>query len=126
MPTLRSLLDRFHPDGRSTGHGRAGATRAAEPAATGPPVSSAVSSAAPERHDTAHDTAKVAVIGESGKVLDFGLPGAIVLPAEEPEAVLAAWQSLGDDVAVVVLTSRAAQSLAGLTASWPLTAVMPP
>lgn len=70
--------------------------------------------------------AKIAVIGESGKVLEFGLPGAIVLPAEEPEAVLAAWRSLGEDVAVVVLTSRAARTLAGRIASWPLTAVMPP
>jgi vacuolar-type H+-ATPase subunit F/Vma7 len=70
--------------------------------------------------------ARIAVIGERGKVLEFGLPGAIVLPAEGPEAVLAAWQSLGEDVAVVVLTSRAARTLAGRTASWPLTAVMPP
>lgn len=70
--------------------------------------------------------AKIAVIGESAKVLDFDLAGAIVLPAEEPEAVLAAWRSLGADVAVVVLTSRAARTLAGRTASWPLTAVMPP
>jgi vacuolar-type H+-ATPase subunit F/Vma7 len=70
--------------------------------------------------------AKVALIGESGKVLHFGLAGAIIMPAEEPEAVLAAWRSLGEDVAVVVLTSRAARTLAGRTASWPLTAVMPP
>lgn len=70
--------------------------------------------------------ARIAVIGERGKVLEFGLPGAIVLPAEGPEAVLAAWRSLGEDVAVVVLTSRAARTLAGRTASWPLTAVMPP
>jgi vacuolar-type H+-ATPase subunit F/Vma7 len=69
---------------------------------------------------------KIAIIGEEAKVLGFGLAGAIVLPAEEPEAVLAAWRSLGDDVAIVVLTSRAARTLAGLTASWPLTAVMPP
>jgi vacuolar-type H+-ATPase subunit F/Vma7 len=72
------------------------------------------------------DMAKIAVIGEGVKVLGFGLPGAIVLPAEGPEAVLAAWLSLGEDVAVVVLTSRAARTLAGRTASWPLTAVMPP
>lgn len=97
MPTLRDLLDRFHSDAR---------TRGPEPAL-------------PAR-------ARVAVIGESGKVLEFGLAGAIVLPAEEPEAVLAAWRSLGEDVAVVVLTSRAARTLAGRTASWPLTAVMPP
>jgi vacuolar-type H+-ATPase subunit F/Vma7 len=72
------------------------------------------------------EMAKIAIIGESGKVLGLRLPGAIVIPAEEPEAVLAAWRSLGEDVAVVVLTSRAARSLAGRTASWPLTAVMPP
>jgi vacuolar-type H+-ATPase subunit F/Vma7 len=72
------------------------------------------------------DAAKIAVIGESGKVSRFGLAGAIVLPAEGPEAVLAAWHSLDADVAVVVLTSRAARTLAGRTASWPLTAVMPP
>jgi hypothetical protein len=72
------------------------------------------------------DMTKIAVIGESGKVLGFGLAGAIILPAEGPEAVLAAWRSLGEDVAVVVLTSRAARTLAGRTASWPLTAVMPP
>jgi vacuolar-type H+-ATPase subunit F/Vma7 len=70
--------------------------------------------------------AKIAIIGESGKILGFGLAEAIVLPAEDPEAVLAAWRSLGDDVAVVVLTSRAARCLAGRTPSWPLTAVMPP
>jgi predicted RNA-binding protein (virulence factor B family) len=105
MRTLRDLLGRIHPDGRTTGPAHS-ATVALRPAA-----------------DT---LAKIAVIGEEGKVLGFGLPGAIVLPAEEPEAVLAAWHSLGEDVAVVVLTSRAARTLAGRTASWPLTAVMPP
>jgi hypothetical protein len=119
MPTLRDRSDRFHPDHRNTRPGPAGIVSAPEPAAVDDPPSAP---SAPERRAMA----KIAVIGESGKVLEFGLPGAIVLPAEEPEAVLAAWQSLGDDVAVVVLTSRAARTLAGRTASWPLTAVMPP
>ncbi|GAB3966051.1 V-type ATP synthase subunit F [Actinoallomurus sp. NPDC050550] len=70
--------------------------------------------------------AKIAIIGEGTKVTRFGLTGAIVLPAEEPEAVRAAWRSLGTDVAIVVLTSRAARSLDGETSSWPLTVVMPP
>jgi hypothetical protein len=54
------------------------------------------------------------------------MAGAIVLPAEEAEAVLDAWRSLEADVDIVVLTTRAARALAGRTASWPLTAVMPP
>lgn len=70
--------------------------------------------------------AKIAIIGEGTKVTAFGLAGAVVLPAEEPEAVRAAWRSLGTDVAIVVLTSRAAHSLDGETSSWPLTVVMPP
>jgi hypothetical protein len=118
MPTLRDLLDRFHPDGPAGVSSPAGVIGALEPVAIDEP--SALPSS--ERRGMA----KIAVIGESGKVLEFGLAGAIVLPAEGPEAVLAAWQSLGEDVAVVVLTSRAARTLAGRTASWPLTAVMPP
>jgi vacuolar-type H+-ATPase subunit F/Vma7 len=70
--------------------------------------------------------AKIAIIGEGAKVLGFGMAGAIVLPAEEADAVLAAWRSLDSDIDIVVLTSRAARALAGRTASWPLTAVMPP
>ena len=70
--------------------------------------------------------ATIAIIGAEAEIAGFGLAGATVLPAEEPEAVLATWRSLGDDVAVVILTSRAARALAGRTASWPLTVVMPP
>lgn len=70
--------------------------------------------------------AKIAIIGEAAKVTGFGLAGAIVLPAEEPDDVRAAWRSLGDDVAIVLLTSRAAGSLDGDKPSWPLTVVMPP
>lgn len=71
--------------------------------------------------------AKIAIIGEEQKVTAFELAGAIVLPADEPDAVRAAWRSLGSDVAIVLLTSRAARTLAGDgSPSWPLTVVMPP
>ncbi|GAB3979435.1 hypothetical protein GCM10029978_074810 [Actinoallomurus acanthiterrae] len=69
--------------------------------------------------------AKIAVIGEEARVIGFGLAGAVVLPAEDPAAVRAAWRSLGEDVAVVVLTPLAARCLTDETASWPLTVVMP-
>jgi hypothetical protein len=119
MPTLRDLHGRFHPDDRAGGFEPAPAIGSPVTFAIDYPPSALLSS---ERRDMA----KIAIIGESGKVLGFGLVGAIILPAEEPEAVLAAWRSLGEDVAVVVLTSRAARTLAGRTASWPLTVVMPP
>ncbi|MEV0402618.1 V-type ATP synthase subunit F [Actinoallomurus sp. NPDC050550] len=70
--------------------------------------------------------AKVAVIGEEPRVVGFGLAGALVLPADGSEAVRAAWRSLDDDVAVVVLTERAARFLREETSSWPLRVVMPP
>ena len=71
--------------------------------------------------------AKIAIIGEENKVTAFGLAGAIVLPADAPDAVRAAWRSLGADVAIVLLTSRAARTLADDgPPSWPLTVVMPP
>lgn len=119
MPSLRDLLDRFRPDGRATASGRASIVGALAPFMTGGPPPVLPSSGG-------RGEAKIALIGESGKVLGFGLSEAIVLPADRPEAVLAAWRSLGEDVAVVVLTARAARTLAGRTASWPLTAVMPP
>lgn len=72
------------------------------------------------------EPAGIAIIGESAKVSGFGLAGATVLPAEEPEDVRAAWRSLDPNVAIVVLTSRAARTLASERSSWPLTVVMPP
>lgn len=70
--------------------------------------------------------ARVAVIGEEARVVGFALAGALVLPADDPEAVRAAWRSLDDDVFVVVLTPRARRSLNDETATWPLMVVMPP
>lgn len=70
--------------------------------------------------------AGIAIIGEGVKVSGFGLAGALVLPADGPEEVWAAWRSLAPEVVIVVLTSRAARTLAAERRSWPLTVVMPP
>lgn len=55
---------------------------------------------------------RVAVLGERAKVQGFALAGAMVLIAEDAEQARTAWESLGADVAVVVLTPLAAASLA--------------
>jgi vacuolar-type H+-ATPase subunit F/Vma7 len=71
---------------------------------------------------------RVAVLGERVEVVGYGLAGALVLPAETPEDVAAAWQDLPDDVDVVVLTARAAAVLGEAThrSRPPLTVVMSP
>lgn len=66
-------------------------------------------------------------LGESALVEGFGLAGATVMCADDPDSVRRAWASLPDDVAVVLLTAEAA---AVLSDSEPprgelLTAVMP-
>ena len=73
--------------------------------------------------------AGVAVVGEQLRVQGFTLAGAVVLAADDAAAVRSAWASLGDDVAVVVLTPRAAAVLEAELAAGrptPLTVVMPP
>ena len=52
--------------------------------------------------------ARAAVIGEAVRTAGFALAGAVVLPAESPEEARAAWASLPADIAVLVLTPRAA------------------
>ncbi len=69
--------------------------------------------------------ATIAVIGEEPKVFGYGLAGAIVLPADDPASVLAAWRGLDEDVEVVILTARAAEALAGRRPTWPIAVVMP-
>ena len=54
---------------------------------------------------------RAAIIGEGALVQGFGLAGALVLPAESASEALAAWRSLPADVAVVLLTARAARWL---------------
>jgi vacuolar-type H+-ATPase subunit F/Vma7 len=51
---------------------------------------------------------RAAVIGETVRVQGYALAGAVVYPAEDAGQARAAWQSLPPDIAVVVLTARAA------------------
>jgi vacuolar-type H+-ATPase subunit F/Vma7 len=71
---------------------------------------------------------RAAVIGESARTTGFALAGALVFPAETQDEARAAWSSLPADVAVVVLTPRAAAWLgpAPRTRHEVLLAVMPP
>ncbi|MBB2744055.1 UNVERIFIED_ORG: vacuolar-type H+-ATPase subunit F/Vma7 [Microbispora rosea subsp. rosea] len=66
----------------------------------------------------------VAIIGEAVRVAAYGLAGALVLPAEDAEAVRTVWRALGPDVAVVILTPSAADFLADVTGG-PPRVVMP-
>ena len=52
--------------------------------------------------------ARAAVIGEAVRTAGFALAGAVVLPAENPAEARAAWDALPADIAVLVLTPRAA------------------
>ncbi len=76
--------------------------------------------------------ARLAVLGERGRVAGYALAGAIVVVADDEPAVRAAWAELiGDgsaDVEVVVLTRRAAAALPDGFAdrARPLTVVMDP
>ncbi|WP_062346085.1 V-type ATP synthase subunit F [Herbidospora yilanensis] len=67
--------------------------------------------------------ARIAVIGERARVRGFALAGAVVSPAEDPDAARAAWDGLAADVAVVILTPRAAAALP--RDGGPLRVVMP-
>ncbi|HET7487197.1 MAG TPA: hypothetical protein VFJ85_04665 [Acidimicrobiales bacterium] len=51
---------------------------------------------------------RVAVLGGSPRVDGWALAGAVVVPAEGPDAVRRAWDALPDDVAVVMVTPEAA------------------
>ena len=51
---------------------------------------------------------RAAVIGETVRVQGYVLAGAVVYPAEDADHAHAAWRSLPPDIAVVVLTARAA------------------
>ncbi len=69
----------------------------------------------------------VAVIGEALQAEGYALAGAMVIPAEDAAQARAAIASLPADVAVVVLTARAAEWLGEESRSRPglLLAVMP-
>ena len=74
-------------------------------------------------------TGTVAVLGEGARIGGFALAGALLLPADGPAAVQAAWRDLPADVVVVILTTAAAAALAldpaALESTDPVTVVMP-
>ncbi|MBD0422707.1 hypothetical protein H0H10_26720 [Streptomyces sp. TRM S81-3] len=73
---------------------------------------------------------RVAALGERTRVAGLALAGAVVLLADDPEAVRRAWRALPDGIDLVILTPAAAAALssdpAAPRARRPLTAVMPP
>ena len=72
--------------------------------------------------------ARAAVIGEAVRTAGFALAGGVVVTAETPEETRAAWRALPADIAVLVLTPRAAGWLGDAPESRRevLTVVMPP
>ena len=73
--------------------------------------------------------ARAAVIGEAVRTAGFALAGAVVTTAETAEETRAAWRALPADIAVLVLTPRAAGWLGDLPSASPrrglLVVVMP-
>ena len=71
---------------------------------------------------------RAAVIGEAVRVQGYALAGAVVYPAEDGDQARAAWRSLPPDIAVVILTARAAAWLGTMRQGrrGVLTVVMPP
>ncbi len=68
----------------------------------------------------------VAAIGERIKVAGLAVAGVAVVPAEQPEGVRRAWESLPADVALVILTPAAARALGPAALEGDrLTAVLP-
>ncbi|MFR9799092.1 V-type ATP synthase subunit F [Streptomyces sp. MS06] len=72
--------------------------------------------------------ARIAAIGERPRVLGLSAAGVAVFPADTPDRVVAAWDTLPADVGLVIVTPAAAAALgpARVDAKEPLTAVMPP
>ncbi|MFF5313293.1 hypothetical protein [Streptomyces massasporeus] len=74
--------------------------------------------------------ARVAALGERSRVAGLALAGAVVLVADDAEAVRRVWSGLPDGIDLVILTPAAAEALGSEPAApggrRPLTAVMPP
>lgn len=51
---------------------------------------------------------RIAVVGEESEIGVYRGTEVVVYAAEDPDAVRAAWRSLPDDVAVVIVTAAAA------------------
>ncbi len=71
-------------------------------------------------------TGAVVAIGAPALLAGYALAGVRLIAAGTPEEVRAAWQGIGDDVALVVLTDAAATAVGGELhrGRGPLTAVM--
>ncbi len=54
---------------------------------------------------------RVAALGEQALIESLALAGVVVFGADDPSAVDAAWDALPGDVAVLLLTPRAADRL---------------
>ena len=71
-------------------------------------------------------TGAIVVIGEPAVVAGYAMAGATAMPAQGPDEVRRAWDSLPSGTTLVILTAAAAAVLEGLLdAADPLTAVMP-
>lgn len=72
--------------------------------------------------------AHIAAIGERLRIVGLASAGVLLRPAEEPEAVCAAWHGLSPDVELVILTPAAAEALGERPVDGQslLIAVMPP
>jgi vacuolar-type H+-ATPase subunit F/Vma7 len=68
----------------------------------------------------------VIVIGEPALVAGYAMAGVTTMPAQGPDEVRRAWESLPSGTTLVILTAAAADALGGqLSGADPLTAVMP-
>jgi vacuolar-type H+-ATPase subunit F/Vma7 len=68
----------------------------------------------------------IGAIGEPALVAGYALAGATTMPAQGPDEVRQAWESLPSGTTLVILTAAAADALGGrLSGAEPLTAVMP-
>lgn len=66
------------------------------------------------------------MIGEPALVAGYAMAGASTMPAQGPDEVRRAWESLPSGTTMVILTAAAAAALGGqLSEMDPVTAVMP-
>lgn len=54
---------------------------------------------------------RVAILGEEVRIQGYGLAGLLLVGADDPAAVRAAWAALAPDVGAVILTLAAAAAL---------------
>ncbi len=69
---------------------------------------------------------EIVVIGEPALVAGYAMTGTTTMPAQGPDEVRQAWETLPSGTSPVILTAAAAAALRGqLSETDPLTAVMP-